>query len=139
MDCPDRKRIRYTDKGHQEDAWKALAPGTVAALRSWLNVRVGKKKGSLFTNFDRAAKSESDRELTGDGVYLIVKRTAKEAGVDRPVWPHAIRHTAITRVVNQSAKKGAPADDRENICGSREDRHDDDLRGREGNRGSDWG
>jgi site-specific recombinase XerD len=31
--------------------------------------------------------------LTGDGVHHLVQRRAKLAGIERPVWPHLLRHS----------------------------------------------
>ncbi len=51
--------------------------------------------GPLFLNFDRAKKG---RRLTGAGIYALVRKLGRSVGVD--VWPHGLRHTAITEALD---------------------------------------
>ncbi len=40
--------------------------------------------------------------LTGDGIYKIVKRLFKRAGVEKTMSPHRCRHSAITAVLEKT-------------------------------------
>ncbi len=81
-------------KGRSEKTRLTLPPETQAALREWLSVR-GDPPGPLFPNFDRARKG---RRLTGAGLYALVRKLGQSVGVD--VWPHGLRHTAITEALD---------------------------------------
>lgn len=41
--------------------------------------------------------------LTGDGVHHLVTRRARLAGIDRPVWPHLLRHSFAHQLKSQGA------------------------------------
>ena len=73
---------------------ETLPTETQAVLRGWLSVR-GDTPGPLFLNFDRAKKG---RRLTGAGLYALVRKLGRSVGVD--VWPHGLRHTAITEALD---------------------------------------
>ncbi len=38
--------------------------------------------------------------LSGSGIYKLIRRLGKEAGVDAPVRPHGIRHSAVTSALD---------------------------------------
>ena len=66
----------------------------------------------LFTT-DRRRKDGQYGALTGRSVQQLVKYAAMRAGVERRVHPHAFRHAALTRMVNQ----GMPVDHIRRIAG----------------------
>ena len=70
-----------------------LPSRTTDALRIWLEFR-GQQDGPLFTNFDPARKGRNGR-LAPVSIYRIVTKLGRMVGLK--VWPHAIRHSSITR------------------------------------------
>jgi integrase/recombinase XerC len=94
-------------RGRGERERLTLPPRTAAALRDWLLVR-GTDPGPLFVAVDPGAgrpgrggrpRSELPR-LTGEGVARILAGLARRAGLDAPVRPHGLRHTAITALLD---------------------------------------
>lgn len=46
-------------------------------------------------------------QLTPHNLWYIVKRVARRVGMDRKVWPHVMRHTLATTLLNQGAPLSA--------------------------------
>ena len=78
-----------------------LPKATVAALTDWLIARGGDMSANrpLFTSVDFQSKGH---RLTGDGIYKIVKRLFKRAGIEKHMSPHRCRHSAITAVLEKT-------------------------------------
>lgn len=76
-----------------------LGPATVAAISDWLAVRPGiaGDNDPLFVALDFAAIGH---RITGDGIYKLVQRHAKAAGIEKVMSPHRIRHSAITAALD---------------------------------------
>jgi integrase/recombinase XerC len=64
------------------------------ALEAWLLIR-GKEPGPLFTSLSPWKLGE---RLSGTGIYGLVKKLGKNAGVK--VKPHGLRHAAITEALD---------------------------------------
>ncbi len=95
----EAKTVAVVGKGQTDAITLTLPDPTAAALAQWIAVR-GDAPGPLFHRLDTAA--EGDTRITGDGVYYLVRQLAKRAGVKRPVWPHALRHQAITSALDRT-------------------------------------
>jgi integrase/recombinase XerC len=103
--APVAVRVRGKGRGERE---RLTLPGrTAAALAGWLAAR-GAEPGPLFVALDpgagrvgrgRRARAPLER-LTGEGVARILAALARQAGLDGPVRPHGLRHTAITAVLD---------------------------------------
>lgn len=78
-----------------------LPSSTVKAVADWLIARGGdmSQNRPLFTSLDFHA---AGHRLTGDGIYKIVKRLFKRAGVEKHMSPHRCRHSAITAVLEKT-------------------------------------
>jgi integrase/recombinase XerC len=90
----DGRRVRVLGKGRLEADWLPMAKAA-APMAEWLKTR-GHAPGPLYVRLDRAAGMGLER-LSDDGLHFIVSELGKRAGLSRPVWPHAIRHAAVTR------------------------------------------
>lgn len=88
-------------KGKQVRVTINLPKVTVIAITDWLIARGGDMSSSrpLFTSVDF---QNSGHRLTGDGIYKIVKRLFKRAGVEKQMSPHRCRHSAITAVLEKT-------------------------------------
>jgi len=93
LDRPDRA-VRVLGKGRKE---RIVPYGEHAAraLDAWLRVR-GEQPGPLFTN-------ARGRRLGVRSIYTIVRRSARAAGITRPVSPHTLRHTFATHLLDGGA------------------------------------
>ncbi|MEG4281390.1 tyrosine-type recombinase/integrase [Microcoleus sp. MON1_C1] len=96
--CAGNLQILGKGKGTQQQSID-LGPATVAAIRDWLTVRPGTagENDPLFVALDFAAIGH---RITGDGIYKLVQRKAKTAGIDKQMSPHRIRHSAITAALD---------------------------------------
>ena len=84
-------------KGTQAELVK-LPLSTVDAISEWLTVRgTTAPDAPLFIAVDNA---NYGRRLSGSGIYSIVDRIFKKAGVSKKMSPHRIRHSSITAVLD---------------------------------------
>lgn len=90
-----KSRVQILGKNRSEREWVTISRQTLNALMTWLAFR-GQDEGPLFTSLDPAGKG--DGRLTKESLSRIVKRIGKQAGVR--AWPHGLRHTAITAVLD---------------------------------------
>ena len=107
FDLPLRRlTILGKGRGNQKEII-SLSNSCSQAISNWLNVReIEELNEPLFTNFSR---SHNTRRLTGDGIYKIVRKYCKTAGIPNLMSPHRWRHGAITTVLELSdgdIKKG---------------------------------
>lgn len=82
-------------KGKQEKQRIAISSKTVEALKLWLSVRIEivTLTPALFVNLD--GKHITGR-LSDDYLYYFIRRLSVQVGIDKPMSPHRIRHSAIT-------------------------------------------
>ena len=75
-----------------------LGTGTVEAIASWLEARgFVPADAPLFCAVDNA---NIGHRLTGDALYKIVRGYCTDAGIQRIISPHRIRHSAITAALD---------------------------------------
>ncbi len=93
--------LSILSKGKQVRETVNLPKVTVTAITDWLISRGGdmSKSRPLFTSVDF---QNAGHRLTGDGIYKIVKRLFKRAGVEKHMSPHRCRHSAITAVLEKT-------------------------------------
>lgn len=88
-------KLRVFGKGKGVDfEWVNLPAPTAEAIQDWLDCR-GKLKADdpLFIALDFYSYGH---QLTGDGIYAIVRRICSRAGISKHMTPHKIRHSGIT-------------------------------------------
>ncbi len=84
--------------GTQADAVKPIIGAAAAALTAWLSAS-GVTSGPIFR---RIHKTRPGGPLTGQAVWLIVKRRAALAGVDGDFGAHSLRSGFVTEAGRQS-------------------------------------
>ncbi len=77
-----------------------LDDGTLALLERWKIARrpYGAGRPHLFVCVRGAQRGHP---LTRRAVYRMVRRRALKAGIDRPVWPHMLRHSYATDLLGE--------------------------------------
>jgi len=76
----------------------SLSRSTSQALLDWTQAfKHKKKKAPLFVALDFKHKGH---RLTGDGIYKLVNRYGRNAGIRKRLSPHRIRHSAITAALD---------------------------------------
>ncbi len=91
---PRQRTLRLQRKG----GWIqicALDPGTCAAIEVWLEARGGHDEDPMFV---RLSVSTQDRlaiggRLSGAAICTVVAARARQAGIDRRVTTHVLRHS----------------------------------------------
>lgn len=75
-----------------------LSSSTTKAILAWTQAyRHKKKKAPLFVALDFQHKGH---RLTGDGIYKLVRRYCKRAGIKKLMSPHRVRHSSITTALD---------------------------------------
>ncbi len=93
-----RLAILGKGKGTQQ-VWVDLSERTAAAICAWLEARERGNSESvtqteaLFVAVDNAS---AGARLSTTGIYKVVRDYAQQAGIERTVSPHRIRHSSIT-------------------------------------------
>lgn len=83
----------------------SLSRQTTIAISAWLEVRgqttsfaeLSKGDAPLFIAVDNAHYGQ---RLKGNGIYRIVSQLCKQAGIDKKMSPHRIRHGSITAALD---------------------------------------
>ncbi|MUG97970.1 tyrosine-type recombinase/integrase [Scytonema sp. UIC 10036] len=71
-----------------------LNPFVAEAISDWLGCRTNLKPSDpLFIALDF---HNEGHQLTGDGIYALVRKTCEKAGITKRMTPHKIRHSGIT-------------------------------------------
>lgn len=96
---PDTKTLRILGKGRGTQAEVIdLGGATVQAICDWLEARPPTKGDSpLFTALDFA---NLGNRLSGDGIRKMVVKLCEQAGIEKQMSPHRIRHSAITAALD---------------------------------------
>ena len=98
--------VSIVGKGRRDRQTLTLSPAATMALRAWILAR-GQDDGPLFTNDDRAGQGSG--RLTRQGVHKLIHKLGADVGLK--VWPHGLRHTAITSAVKLAQAAGIGLDE----------------------------
>ena len=96
---PENKELTILGKGKgTQTEIIGLSSSTTDALLNWLAAyRLKRKKAPLFVALDFKHKGH---RLSGDGIYKLVRRYCKRAGITKPMSPHRVRHSSITAALD---------------------------------------
>jgi integrase/recombinase XerC len=75
-----------------------LAPATIQAISNWLFVHPDPKPGKPL--FVALTSNYLGNRLTGESIRRMVDRLCHQAGVNKQMSPHRIRHSSITAALN---------------------------------------
>jgi integrase/recombinase XerC len=84
-------------KGQRQKQPIDLAARTAAALEEWLAIRAGQAKDPIFIALD---KRSYGLRLSGRSVARVVDWTTVDAGVEKHMSPHRVRHSSITAALD---------------------------------------
>ena len=94
----DGSRIAILGKGRgTQKEWIELSAKAIDALNEWIDVR-GSQPGALFVSLDNRT---AGHRLTGKSLERLVAGYAVDAGIERKVTPHRLRHTSITAALEE--------------------------------------
>lgn len=97
----DVSRIQVTGKG-DKDRFVYLTPYVKALVKKYLPLREAflteknKEDERLFIDYMGIG-------LTTRGIYYLIEKRVREAGIDKKVSPHTFRHTFATHLLNEGA------------------------------------
>ena len=97
-----RRELRILGKGRGTQAETVyISRSTTDALLKWLKARDEYVPSDpLFIALDFYHQGH---RLSGDGIYKLVRRYCKKAGIAKPMSPHRIRHSSITAALDASS------------------------------------
>ena len=96
-----QKRVLVTGKG-DKDRFVYFTPDVVNLIKDYIPLReellMNKRKesDSLFLDY-------MGLNLTARGVYYLIAKRIREAGINKKVSPHTFRHTFATHLLNEGA------------------------------------
>jgi integrase len=85
-----------------------MPPRTIDLVKTWLE-ESGLHFGPLFRPVNRWNQITEDRRLTARGVYDIVTRRVKQAGLDK-ASPHDMRRSFLTYLLDNGEDLATAAD-----------------------------
>jgi len=89
--------VSVMGKGRRERISLTLPEPTSAALSAWLEYR-GEEAGALFFSLDTGGHPGG--RLTGRGLHKTVAAIGRKVGLK--VWPHGLRHAAVTTALDMT-------------------------------------
>jgi integrase/recombinase XerD len=93
--------IRVSGKGHKE----RMVPMGEQAL-DWLGQYLARARPALLrpgVGSEAVFLTNRGRGMTRQAFWYMVKRYAREAGIDKPLSPHTLRHAFATHLLNRGA------------------------------------
>lgn len=98
---PGRNLIAVMGKGRSEKEFRPIQSGLAQILADWIAVR-GSNSGALIQRLYKNGQLKGG--MSGGCVWHLITETGRAVGIR--VWPHAIRHTAITELCNKAPQAG---------------------------------
>ncbi|AKS40860.1 site-specific tyrosine recombinase XerD [Wenzhouxiangella marina] len=94
----DRGLVRVLGKGGKERL-VPLGERAIEAIDEWLS----RGRSALKSSTDRVFVSRSGRPLTRAAVWQRLRQHAMAAGIGKPVYPHLLRHSFATHLLDHGA------------------------------------
>jgi site-specific recombinase XerD len=99
-DLKDQSRaVNVIGKGDKERT-VPLTPAVFKRLRHY--AEHGGPKNASYIFMSRRKRGGKSERLTRSGIDQLVRNLAVSAGIDRRVWPHLLRHSAITHLLRKN-------------------------------------
>ena len=111
----ERKRIQVQLKGRRGKMPFSLTAKAAAAIKAYLEARGGAKTGPLFVDSRGRLIRLVGSRISPNGITKIVNHLGKLAGVR--LWPHGIRHTAITQAAVAANRMGVAIEELKTYSG----------------------
>ncbi len=94
-----RRRALVIEKFQKREKARAVYFGeiTAGALKEWLAVRPKVEDSHVFLS------SHGNGPLTPSGIYQVLKRLARNAGIEGRFNPHSLRHAFARRILQRGA------------------------------------
>lgn len=89
--------VMVKGKGKSAKSPITIPSRTRGSLADWLAVR-GLEPGPLF----RSLHNQSGERLSSTGLYKLIRKLGKDAGLSRPLRPHGLRHQGITTALDRT-------------------------------------
>lgn len=92
--------LTIVGKGKTAPEEVQLPSATIEAINEWLECREDVSPSApLFISLDRV---HYGHPLTGDGIYGIIAKIAKKAGLEKLFSPNRLKHSAVTAMLNET-------------------------------------
>jgi integrase/recombinase XerD len=96
----EEKLLRVIGKGNRERL-VPVGEKAIAALEAWLTR--GRPQLVRATTGGEIFLGDHGRRLTSTRVWQIVRAMAQLAGLQKPIWPHLLRHSFATHLLSRGA------------------------------------
>lgn len=94
--------VQFLGKGGRR-RWVPLTPSAIAWCRRYLDIRHEWIRRHALKETDIFFLGRTGRGLTRQAIWRMLKRYAEKSGLGRKVWPHLIRHSFATHVLQGGA------------------------------------
>lgn len=94
----EERTVRVLGKGRRMRQVMPLPDKLIRSVAAWLQIR-GTEPGPLFVPVTKGGKVKNMNRLDGSAIHRLVHQAGEMVGIE--LWPHALRHSAITRVLDR--------------------------------------
>jgi integrase/recombinase XerC len=95
----EKRVVHVLGKGRRMRHEAPLPEKLARSVSAWLEFRGG-APGPLFVPVTKGGNIKNMNRLDGSAVHRLVRQAGELVGIE--LWPHALRHSAITRILDAS-------------------------------------